>query len=216
MENYNSHEKRRGVAIICFMGIDGSGKTTQADLIEQFLLKSMNKKIKRIYFFSSKREVAGGMQSQSFISNFIENLNKQGQNPILNYFKVNLRVAGTILDSWLSYHNNSLNREASVILYDRYYYDSLVAVAIKHYSMRHFILCMSKLIPKPNIIILFEISAKESVRRKPEHAIDEAMDISTLYAQFKRLLPLKTVNAELDVRQIEEQIKTMCVETNEL
>jgi len=201
--------KRHRTVSICFIGIDGSGKTTQANLLLQ-MLRRQGKSVKYVHFFSPKRIIAGGLQPKLFINTFIKILDQPANNRLETVIKVVLRLMCILIDAWLMYFVNIIKYKGKIIIYDRYYYDSIVAIALRYTSLVNPIITFSKLLPKPSIIILLEVSSKTAIQRKPEHTHKEAERICYLYRQLKGLLPTSVINAELEIEQIKQHIEKLC------
>ena len=201
--------KKRAITIV-FMGIDGSGKTTQIDL---FLEKLRGEKRLVIYvpFFSSERKVAGIIKSSIITDKLIHYLDKVAGNKLINTPKLILRLASIIVDSWLTRLFYLFKKRGTIIVYDRYYYDSLVAIALRKKSQKDRILKLSRLVPKPNIVILFEVKPEVAILRKPEHSIAEAKYICQLYSKLKEKIVVEAIDTEQSISQIQKKIENACV-----
>jgi len=193
------------------VGTDGSGKTTQANLLMQ-KLRTQGNTVKYVHFFSSGRMTTGILQTRSLLDTFVKSVDKPTNGRLRVFIRVWLRLMGVLFDSWLTHFVNAFKYRGQIILYDRYYYDSLVALAFRNRTLTNQILTLSKLIPKPNIAILFEVTPSTSVKRKAEHTMNDAERISNLYLKLKTILPINTLNAELSIKQVRQHIAKICEE----
>ena len=209
MESSAAPQKHLKTRTISFIGIDGSGKTTQANYLIKTLHMQGNS-IKYIHFFSSGRIVTGEPQPGSLISTFLQNLDKPTDNRLEEFIRLLTKLMGILLDSWLTHFHNARKYADKIVIYDRYYYDSLVVLAFRTKTLKNIILILSKLIPKPNIIVLFKVTPSTSVIRKAEQTIEDAEKICNLYLRLTSILPIYSLNAELSIKQLRLRIAGIC------
>jgi len=173
------------------------------------MLRIRGDPVKYVHSFSRKT-VADAVGLGSTINILIKNLDKSTDIRLGAIIKAIPRLAGIFIDSWLMYCVEMAKHQQRIIVYDRYYYDSLVILASRCASLRNQIIAFSKLIPKPNIAILLEITPKTAVERKPEHTIDEAERMCSLYEKFKQLLSINVINVELNTEQVKRRVEKIC------
>jgi thymidylate kinase len=190
--------------IICLIGIDGSGKTMQAKLLLDALHKKRNPSK---YFHSfSRKTFADRVGLRLFINLFIKKLDRTTGNRLVVGINVAIRLASILVDSWLTHCFRTVKFKKTVLIYDRYYYDSLVILASIHKDLENQIIAFARLVPKPDVVILFEIAPEVSVIRKQEHTISEAARLVQLYKKLIQVVPMKTVDAESDAAGIRLQV----------
>jgi thymidylate kinase len=195
---------------ICFIGIDGSGKSTQSKMLQETLTEKTCNKIRRVSFFSNERAIAGrklGSRFMPLVGLFLEALKTPSQSYFVTSLKVVLRMTTILIDAWLAYVLDYPSRNSEVLIYDRYYYDTLVDLAIHHKRCRNFIILSSKLIPVPAILILFSISPEVSLLRKREHDRREAKQIENLYRILRNFLLIQTIDGEQSPQKIGAQVR---------
>jgi dTMP kinase len=194
--------------IICFTGIDGSGKTTQAKLLQKVLNKQ-GRAVVYVHFF--QRNI---LSKKSWLDRVINLLTKSLDEPVRNRVKavgkLTLRLTFLLASSWLTYLVDKVKHKHEVVIYDRYCYDSLIIIASRSTTLANLIMVLSKLMPKPDIVMLLEITPETSVKRKPEYTVDDARRICNLYARLKQLLPVNVVNAESSIEQVREYVTKLC------
>jgi len=193
------------LSIIGLIGIDGSGKTTQANLLLHSLKKDGNC---AIYVHSfSRKTLADNLGVRSFIDIFINRLNEPSERRLVMTTKVVLRLGVIFLDSWLAFVAYNAKYGERLVVYDRYQYDNLVLLASSHIALANLILIFSKLLPRPKITILLKVGPKTAIERKSEHTYDDAKRICSLYEMLGQTLHIITVDAEQDMQSVRRQIK---------
>lgn len=202
---------------VCFFGIDGSGKSTQSKMLQETLRGRTCHKIRRISFFSSERAIGGrktGFKLMPIVELFLEELKTTSQSYFVTLLKAVFRVTTILIDAWLAYVLNYPSRNSEILIYDRYYYDTLIDLAIHQKRCKDFIILSSKLIPAPAIIISLSISPAASLLRKREHDPEEATQIENTYRTLRNFLLVQTIDAEQSPQKISAQVRQVCEFSN--
>jgi thymidylate kinase len=163
-----------------------------------------------IHYFTRKT-LADKARLRYALNTFIEKISKCTYNRPSAFVKIIVRLTIILIDSWLTYCIHYAKFKRKIIIYDRYCYDSLVAFASCHKSFESLIIIFSKLIPKPNVVILLQTTPQTAVMRKPEHTIAYAERLIKLYDKLKLLIRINTINAESNEQQIKQQVKEIVV-----
>jgi len=140
---------------ICFEGVEGSGKSTQAKLLYKFIKKNISKNV------ILTREPGGTLFSEK-IRNLMLN-NKTKVNPLTEFFLLMAARNEHIVNKINFYLNKNF-----IIVCDRFFYSTL---AYQHYLEgmdKKFIFNIQKKIfnkVHPNITFLIDLNKKESKSR---------------------------------------------------
>lgn len=141
---------KKAPVVITLSGVDGSGKSTQANLL-------------RVNFIENKKTVkiihVGGFLSKKDVSE------KHYKIPGTEY----LAFAKDLLNILLTYITNY---KADILIYDRYIYDTLVKIAYKKKVKRinQTLLSLSMFFLKPKSSFIFEVPPKSLSLRDSTHS----------------------------------------------
>jgi thymidylate kinase len=190
---------------LCFIGIDGSGKTTQANLLLSSLKNHRNY---GIYIHSfSRKTIADSFRVRLLINIFIKELNEPSKRKLMRIVKAVLRLGIIFFDSWLTFMIHNAKYGERFVVYDRYHYDNLVLLASRYIDLAKLIMIFSKLLPKPKTIILLKVTPRTAIIRKTEHTYEDAKRICRLYEMLMQILPIFSVDGEQDIQSIKQQIE---------
>lgn len=221
--------------LICFTGIDGSGKTTQAKLLVDWLasigVKSMYvwsrgavRTIRSILLFigrsalgTSAAEITNNKRSyneyQSRKSKLLENPFVRTMWSVMTYFEHLVQIN-------LDIRRNM--RDRNVVVCDRYIWDSTIDLAVLNHKAPEWLMgglnrFMRKLIPWPNLTVFLDIPPEEAMKRKNDipsyEYIRQRVD---LYRYFAECNALSAINGCEDVNEIQNRIKHMVMANMEL
>lgn len=211
--------------LICFTGIDGSGKTTQAELLVDWLasrgVKSMYvwsrgevRTIRNILLFmgrralgTSAREIASDKKSyreyQSRKSNLMGNslvrILWSAMTYVEHLMQINLDIRRNIQDG-------------CVVVCDRYLWDSIVDLAVLNNKDPEWLSSglnrlMWKFIPRPTITFSIDIPPEEAIKRKNDiPSYEYVRKRVELYRYLAKCYSLKVINGHRDVAAIQNQI----------
>ena len=194
---------------ICFSGLDGSGKTTQIDLLKENL-DNQKIKYKYVHLFSKNSSVVSKLHEKPFFSFLIKMIRSMKNNRLGVFIKIFSRITNVLLDSWMTWIKDKYIKTISVVIYDRYFYDVLGVIAFDFPKWERFILTFLNLIPKPDIVIIFKSNPETVVRRKGEHSLEEAQKFCNMYKKMADRLNIVMIDSDHSIENIHFEIMTRC------
>lgn len=161
-------QMKKGVCV-CFIGIDGCGKTSNAKNlsrnlammgVDSFCLRPeyllLNCLPESLIRWVSKNVFAGSKMTISKTEKYVGNRKKRAKSVVL---KTILNV-GFVFYAWLMHElvvKSRLNRY--VVIYDRYFYDWIFYLNSNKFDS------LVQLVPKPDLVFLLDVEISEAFRR---------------------------------------------------
>jgi thymidylate kinase len=216
--------KPRGT-LICFIGIDGSGKTTQAKLLLDWLASGGIRStytwsrgevlaIRRIFLFMGRRALGTSTR---------EITNDQGSYRTYQSRKSKLMGNPLVRTLWsvmtyaehLAQINLDIRRQLGAgywVVCDRYQWDTLIDLAVLNHKSSGWLVngfnrFMWKLIPSPAITFFIDIPAEEAMRRKDDIPSLDYVQVRRDHYQFLAARDsLRTINGCQEPAAIHREI----------
>ncbi len=216
---------KRGT-LICFTGIDGSGKTT----LSKYLVEEMSKqRIKTKYLWWLEAENSIFRKFLRFIGHRGKNREKQNYNGAKKIVKFPIIGAAYQYFVLLDYLRQTIFKVSlplifgEVIVCDRYIYDTIIAFSIEFdYSEEKFqrmLKIFGHLVPKPDILFLIDVPTNVALQRKKDiPSIEYLSKPKKMYAELTKQTDVEIIDGTKSLEELKEilQSKVMKYMTEEV
>lgn len=191
--------------VLAFCGLDGAGKTTILDEINDMFVSLLKEKkvfygYWRPYVIPEIRELFGQKNSKAGVDQKVQNgitvvePEKKPKNPLVSFVK--------LCYFWLDYmlagrKYGSIHQRGGMVLFDRHYIDMVVHPQRFEMKLpRWIILLMYKFIPKADFTFFLYCTPEEILQRKQEFTKEEIQAMTDEYMEvckhFKNFVPIHT------------------------
>lgn len=212
-------------ALICFTGIDGSGKTTQAQLLVDWLASRGIKSlyvwsrgevliIRRILLFIGRRALGTSTNKIASDKNSYHQYQSQ-KSKLMEYSPVRTLWSVMTYVEHLVQINLDIRRkmrEGYIVVCDRYQWDSCVDLAVLNHKSPEWLSnklnrFMWKFIPWPAVTFFIDIPAEEAVRRKHDiPSWDYVHKRAELYNYLAKYYAMSVIDGCEDIAMIRGRI----------
>ncbi|HHX58358.1 MAG TPA: hypothetical protein GX706_01150 [Candidatus Moranbacteria bacterium] len=191
---------------IAISGIDGSGKTTQADRLEKYLTEK-EKKAKRFHAvsFSLANKIASNKNKET---KSIKSVTKA------NNFQIFLRKIFLLIDicRFKKYQKKLEDNGVDFLVADRYFYDQIINILYlsKKENLSGLLKLAEKKITPPDLYFWINIAPEVALQR--ERQIDQGIDYlkkkRALYQKFSSPWQMQMIEGGQSKEKVFEKIKS--------
>jgi len=218
--------------LIVLMGLDGSGKSTQAQMAsewlsrqgiptevvwmrgESYITQPVLRVGKALLGAPKEEKRGGGIESGKDYERYVDGKQAMFKNRALRAIWRTLTIIDLYITFKLSFR--SVSRDTRVVILDRYVYDSLIdidsafgsggAEAVKMLDSSLLGL-FPEPFPEPDMVFLLEISPEEAMKRKDDiPSIVYLEERHGLYLKFAEITRAIRVDASASIEQVQSAI----------
>jgi thymidylate kinase len=206
--------ENRRPRFVSFSGIDGAGKSTQ---IENLCarLKEAGLRVELIIFWNDIarltriREAAGhtlfkGDHGVGSPARPINRRDKNVQSGILSPIRLFLYFVDTLSLRFVAVKASKLHTD--FVIFDRYIYDQLANLPLRHPAAKLYARLIMKLAPKPDISYLLDADPVQARARKPEYPIEFLHSNRASYLALNDAVGAMTIIAPMPVQDVQRQV----------
>lgn len=206
---WNRHTSAAQPILVSFSGIDGAGKTTQINNLIAWLNQA-GLHVRLVAFWDDVatlrrlRETAGHalFKGEKGVGSPDKPVNRRDKN-VQSWYMVPVRMALVALDAIglalvvarIKRKQISGNRDADVVVFDRYLYDQLANLDLNKKVARLYVRLLLKLIPHPDIGYLLDADPILARARKPEYPLDFLLTNRARYLAISKMAGMKVIHA---------------------
>jgi thymidylate kinase len=210
--------KTKQPLLISFSGLDGSGKSTQIEnLQERLTLAGLNVKV--LAFWDDV--VVGKKYREGFVHKVYQSekgigapgkpVNRRDKN-IRAWYLTTIRHFLYMLDAMNLGRvlRRAFKSGPNVVIMDRYIYDELANLPLQATVARAFIKIVRKLAPEPDLAYLLDTDVEAAHARKPEYPVDFMHKCRAAYFRLAQILETQVVIPPLSLSEATEAVVTAC------
>lgn len=212
------------VKVVSFSGIDGAGKSTQIDALCNSLRARGFHCVLYTFWddvvaFSKFRERISlrAFKGDAGIGSPDKPIRRRDKN-VTTWYMTIFRLFLYMLDAFsLSVAvSRSAESDADFLIFDRYIYDELANLPMKHLAVRLYVRALLRFIPRPDVALFLDADPEAATIRKPEYPLEFVRRNRDAYHRISRLVGM-TVVPPLSIQQtseiIDELVSEKCLRT---
>ena len=180
--------------IICFTGMDGTGKTTGAKWLYRELADN-GTKVRYLALLAGNSVLR---KTLSKITQWVRNRThkKDSYAPSAGGI-LRLWWLFCLIDAYITYAVLRVASLGRLYIVDRYFYDEIAIMACIGVISIKRAMRIVRLMPRPDILFLFQASAETGYERKPEHPFYFFVKQKDFYRQMEAVLKPIVINTDV-------------------
>ena len=192
--------------LICFSGMDGTGKTTVA----HWLSDTLNQQGIRTRYFNM-------LNGDSVLRRLFGRVTTRVRTHTHRQSSYQLRRVGllriwpvfVVIDAYLTYVWLKLMSRRNVVIIDRYFYDEFAIMGCVGLLTSKAAVCLCKLIPKPTTVFQLQSTATTGFERKPEHPLEFYQRQEELYGLLAQSLDVISIDTQVNgVKEVQQKVQS--------
>jgi len=208
--------------LLCFVGVDGSGKTSHASRLTLYLSKKgypckYVRVISRpilLYFFLIFTKLCGywGPFKKGVWLNPIFNAPESVAKNLEKIYRLLLLVDYALIIFWKVILPMRLKK---ILICDRYIFDVIIELALSNLLTRRFAKALLSLSPFPNVVFFLNASSADINKRRPEFSPEFLIKKQKMYRNLLKGLNLKIYTVDtsksFNLNQLRIRRETLCI-----
>lgn len=205
------------VKVISFSGIDGAGKSTQIEALQDHLrelgfrstLYTFWDNVVVLPRFREHMSLAG-FKGDKGVGSPDNPITRRDKN-VTSWYITLVRLFLYLLDAYSLRVavSGSAYADADFIIFDRYIYDELANLPLVRPPVRLYVNLLLRLVPKPDIACIVDADPEAAHRRKPEYPLEFVRSNRDSYINLSRLVRGMTILAPSSVEETTARIREL-------
>lgn len=169
--------KSQKFKVLSFSGIDGAGKSTQIDALLRCLDDRGHRFTRHTFWddvvaFSRYREhlTLRLFKGEKGVGSPDRPIARRDKN-VTTWYMVLLRLFLYIFDAFRlsAVVSREAAKDVEFVIFDRYIYDELANLPLKHWPVRLYVRLLLRIVPRPDLAFLLDADPENAISRKPEY-----------------------------------------------
>jgi thymidylate kinase len=213
LDRTSSHD--HSPILVSFSGLDGAGKSTQIENLQQFALsRGLHTKLLAFWddvvVLTRYREgfvhkVYGSEKGVGAPDRPVQRRDKNVRKWYLSIIRHGLYLLDAL--NLVRVVSAARNSGADLIIVDRYIYDELANLPLTRFLTKAFIRLVSAFVPQPDVAYLLDADPEAARNRKPEYPLEFLHTCRSAYFDLARMLGSMTIIPPLPLPEAKREVE---------